>query len=209
VPGLAGGGTGTACPLRLTSTTIFLLSPANLSGKRGQMLLDPEARSALARKLATQGAPLAEAFSFVSGLYFRGKVAYAAAYGRAPAGVPSAYVMAAGGGLLGLEQVITAARIRAWRDVSVSEHNPHFTAPLLRQCSALVDQHEADARFVLLGSIASNKYVTPLLEVFADRLLFPASFAGKGDMSRGSLMLRSVREQRELEYVRVASTRRR
>ena len=64
-------------------------------------------------------------------------------------------------------------------------------------------------RVVLLGSIATSKYVEPLLEVFGDRLLFPAEFVGRGDMSRGGLMLRSARAGAELTYVPVAGATRR
>lgn len=168
--------------------------------------MNPAATFALAHALREQGAPLGEVFSFVSGLYFRGKLAYAQAFGRAPPGLHGAYVMTAGGGLSVPEELVTIARLRDWQNVSVSEKNPHFTAPLLRKASELVDAHDGEARFVLLGSVASKKYVAPLLEVFGDRLLFPALFAGLGDMSRGALMLRAVEEQRELEYVPVSST---
>ena len=186
-------------------STIFLLSPANLSGKRGQMLLNPEAGFELARTLRSEaGAPLGELFSFVSGLYFRGKASYAKAFGRAPAGLQSALVMTAGGGLCPLEQSITRARLEAWQQVSVSEKNPHFTQPLIRHSSELLDAHADDARFVLLGSVASHKYVVPLLDVFGPRLLYPTSFAGLGDMSRGSLLLRAARDGVELEYAPAA-----
>jgi hypothetical protein len=90
--------------------------------------------------------------------------------------------------------------------VPISENNPHFTAPLLRHASLLLDRHDAATRFVLLGSVASNKYVAPLLEVFSERLLFPADFAGMGDMSRGALMLRAARDGQELDYAPVAGT---
>lgn len=198
---------GSSCAAKMTavSATIFLLSPAKLSGKRGQMLLNPDGKSRLAQRLRSEGATVGEVFSFVSGLYFRGKVAYAKAFGCAPATVPSGYVITAGGGLLELDELVDAERLKGWRDVSISENNPHFTAPLLRHASQLLDRHDDDARFVLLGSVASNKYVTPLSDIFAERLLFPAAFAGLGDMSRGALMLRAVREQRELEYAPLAT----
>ena len=170
------------------------------------MVMNPAATFALARALREQGAPLGEVFSFVSGLYFRGKLTYAQAFGHAPPGFPSAYVMTAGGGLYAPQEPVTLARLADWQRVSVSEKNPHFTAPLVRQASELRDAHDSEARFVLLGSVASNKYVAPLLDVFGDSLLFPALFAGLGDMSRGALMLRAVEEQRELEYAPVAST---
>lgn len=194
----------------MATATIFLLSPANLSGKRGKMVMSSEASFALARKLqSAEGAPLGEVFSFVSGLYFRGKVSYARAFGRAEEGTASALIITAGGGLYGLDDNVTLIRLRDWQRVSVNEHNPHFTAPLVRETCTLVDAHDDDARFVLLGSIASNKYVVPLLEVLGERLLFPRRFAGLGDMSRGALMLQAAREGRELDYVPVKDAQRR
>jgi hypothetical protein len=174
---------------------VFLLSPANLSGKRGQLLLGGGGSAPLAEQLrSSEGAALGEVFSFVSSLYFRGKVAYAQAFGSA------ALVMTAGGGLCALDERLTLPRLQAWSEVSIRHDNPHFTAPLVRQATALLEGSTDGARFVLLGSVASPKYTVPLLEVFGRRLLFPVGFAGLGDMSRGSLLLKAVRDSRELEY---------
>src|SRR6476660_3957431 len=64
---------------------VFLLSPANCGGIRAQMMLSPNARFELAQQLqSVVGAPLGEVFSFVSGLYFRGKLAYARRFARPP-----------------------------------------------------------------------------------------------------------------------------
>ena len=180
---------------------MFLLSPANLSGKRGQMVLNPKSDFELARQLGSSaGAPLGAVFSFVSGLYFRGKVAYSERFGSAAAGLPSALVNSAGGGLCGLDEPVSPARLREWASVSVDARNPHFTAPLQRHAAALFDERDPATRFVLLGSVASTKYSLPLLEIFGERLLFPAKFKGLGDMSRGSLMLRAARDGQELQY---------
>ena len=54
---------------------------------------------------------------------------------------------------------------------------------------------------VLLGSVASPKYVTVLTNIFGPRLLFPIDFVGRGDMSRGGLLLRHARDGVELPYV--------
>jgi hypothetical protein len=187
-------------------STVMLLSPAQLKGQRGRLLFRPEADFPLARQIrSVEGAPLSEVFSFVSGLYFRGKVAYANGFARCRTGLPAAWVISAGGGLCRLDERVDIHRLRAWAGVSIHEDNPHFTAPLYRHACELAAQHDEGTRFVLLGSIASKKYVMPLLEVFADRLLYPADFAGRGDMSRGSLMLRAVQEGRELAYEPVAS----
>jgi hypothetical protein len=181
--------------------TVMLLSPARLDGKRAEILVNPEAGFALAKELRSPlGAPLGSVFSFLSGLYFRGKAAYAREFGRAPAGLSGAFVITAGGGLCSLDERVTLERLRGWAKVSVHEDNPHFTAPLQRHASELLDAHGEASRFVLLGSVATNKYVRPLLDVFAERLLFPTEFSGLGDMSRGALLLRAVREKRELSY---------
>ena len=192
----------------LAESTVMLLSPAKLSGKRGRLLFNPQAEFPLAKRLRSQeGAALAEVFSFVSGLYFRGKANYAAEFARAPAGLPAALVISAGGGLCLLDERVTLERLRGWAEVAIHEDNPHFTAPLFRHASALLEAHDATTRFVLLGSVATHKYVAPLLEIFGERLLFPRDFAGRGDMSRGSLLLRAVREKRELDYAPVSEAK--
>src|SRR4051812_41724201 len=141
--------------------TIFLLSPANLNGKRGKMLLNPEARFELAKALrGPEGAPLGDVYSFVSGLYFRGKARYAARFAGRDV-PPGAWVITPGGGLCTLAEPVTASRLQGWQQVLVSERNPHFTAPLTRHLCVLADQAGADTRFVLLGSVASKKYVLP------------------------------------------------
>src|SRR5260221_1049567 len=183
------------------SSTVLLLSPARLSGRRGQMILTPSAQFELERQLrSAHGAELGDVFSFVSGLYFRGKMTYARAFGHTDNGLPSALVMTAGGGICPLAERITLERLRGWAAVAIHEHNPHFTAPLFRQTSALLQAHDAATRFILLGSVASHKYVDPLLEIFGERLLFPADFLGRGDMSRGSLLLEAARAERALAY---------
>src|SRR5215203_2835314 len=57
---------------------VFLLSPARLDGARARMLFHPVTMFPVARALrSTEGAPIGDVFSFLSGLYFRGKLAYA------------------------------------------------------------------------------------------------------------------------------------
>jgi hypothetical protein len=186
----------------------MLLSPANLSGRRGQMILNPSADFEVARTLrSSEGAALGDVFSFVSGLYFRGKREYARAFASPPTGAAGSFVMTAGGGLCELDERVNVERLRRWARVSIHEQNPQFTAPLLRHASELLEASHEATRFVLLGSVATNKYVAPLLEVFGERLLYPRDFKGRGDMSRGSLMLAAAREQRELEYQPVALAR--
>jgi len=190
--------------------TIFLLSPANIGGVRGKLVLEPRASFPLARALHSgPGAALGEVFSFVSGLYFRGKAAYASAFARPPAGAEGALVISAGEGLVPLHEVVTPSRLRGWADVDIDEDNDAFTGPLVRDAAAWELAYGATARFVLLGSVASDKYVRPLTRVLGDHLLFPTDFIGRGDMSRGALMLRAARDGRELTYQTVEGALRR
>jgi hypothetical protein len=53
--------------------------------------------------------------------------------------------------------------------------------------------------------VATGKYVEPLLEALGRRLVFPQDFVGRGDMSRGALMLRSAAAGRELTYTAVSA----
>jgi len=175
--------------------TVFLLSPASCAGRRAQMLLRSQT-SPLTARLANGGAPLGEVFSFMSSLYFRGKLAYANTFGRA-------YVIAPGRGLLPADLLIRVEDLRTMATVSVDEAEPAFRDPLVRDATALHRGLAADDQVVLLGSVATDKYVGPLLDVFGDRLLFPPTFAGRGDMSRGGLLLRCASAGTPLECVPV------
>ena len=174
---------------------VFLLSPASCSGTRAQMLLNSKT-SPLTTRLANGGAPLGEVFTFMSSLYFRGKLAYAQRFGQA-------LVIAPGRGLLPADMLIRIADLRAMADVPVDEEIAAYKEPLLRDARAVAQSIGPSGIAVLLGSVATEKYCGPLLEVFGDRLLFPATFAGRGDMSRGGLMLRCARSGTPLEYVPV------
>ena len=188
---------------------MFLISPVRLSGRRGALLVEPQSSFDVAERLRSPGGiSVEDVFSFVSGLYFRGKATYAKTFGRAPAGRENALVITAGGGLRALHASVSLEDIRRWRQASIHEDNPHFAVPLLRHAASLLDEHDGEARFVLLGSVAANKYTTPLLEVFGTRLLYPREFLGRGDMSRGSLLLRAARDVRELEYEPVSEAKR-
>jgi hypothetical protein len=179
---------------------IFLLSPANCGGPRAQMLLRPEARFDLATRLRTKGVSLGEAFAFISGLYFRGKLAYAEAFAAPPAGVPGSFVITSGYGLAPPDTVITSSDLRRIASIGIDPAEARYREPLEKACRALDEMAGADCEFVLLGSVATVKYLEPMFGIFGNRLLFPEEFAGRGDMSRGGLMLRSVRAGVPLHY---------
>jgi len=182
---------------------VFLLSPANSSGERMQILLRPAAQFDLAQRLRAGQATLGEAFEFTSGLYFRGKLLYARTFARPPEGVPGVLVIAPGAGLVPAEAPVDAAQLVRLGKVPVDAADHRFRVPLEDAARLVVGALPPQAEIVLLGSIASAKYVDPLLGIFGERLLFPPCFVGRGDMSRGGLLLRSARAGTELEYAKV------
>jgi hypothetical protein len=147
-------------------------------------------------------------YSFVSGLYFRGKKAYAEAFGRAPAGLSAGLVISPSEGLRFLYEPVTVERLRRWAHVSIDAGNRAFTEPLVEHAAALDRAFGTNARFVLLGSVATDKYVEPLGKVLGERLLFPPEFIGRGDMSRGSLLLQAARAGQELAYAPILGSER-
>jgi hypothetical protein len=163
-------------------------------------LLSPRAEFELARRLSDNGAPLGEVFSFLSGLYFRGKLAYARAFGRANGDVPRALVITTDRGLVPDDTIVTRDDLLAFACIDIAAGDDRYTVPRRRDIEKLSEALGEDGRVVLLGSIATGKYVDFLLESFGTRLVFPSDFVGRGDMSRGGLLLRCVKEERELAY---------
>lgn len=181
---------------------IFLLSPGSLAGRRAQRLFDPDADLALARSLrGPEGSSLGDVFSFTSSLYFRGKRTYALAFRAPPEGLAPAYVITTTRGLLPLEIRVRLEALRELAEGTVDLQVPAYREPLVRTAAALSARAGKACQAVLLGSIASDKYLQPLLESWGRRLYIPAAFIGRGDMSRGGLMLRCVEGGTELEYV--------
>jgi hypothetical protein len=189
---------------------VFLLSPANCGGVRAGMVMSPTAQFSLARQMREpEGARLGEVFSFVSGLYFRGKLAYAQRFAQPPD--PADPVVAGGvlvitpnAGLRASDTRIGPEQFASFATAAVDAANPSYRKPLERGARALLDAIGPDCEVVLLGSIASGKYVEVLQPIFGDRLVFPPTFVGRGDMSRGGLMLRCVTAGVELEYAPIA-----
>ena len=194
---------------KLDLPLVVLLSPARIGGPRSNVLLRPEADFDLAVRLRERKANIGEAYSFISGLYFRGKLAYAETFAAPPEGVTPALIIVPGQGLLPPGEIIDAEQLRSIGEVAVEEDNQAFIAPLLRAAASL-DQHAGPAcQYLLLGSIATAKYAEPLLSIFGERLLFPIEFVGRGDMSRGGLMLRCAHSGEELSYVALSGAIRR
>jgi hypothetical protein len=182
---------------------IFLLSPANASGVRAKMLFRPDAEFDLAGRLRHPGAPLGEVYSFISGLYFRGKLAYAERFANPSAGVAGVHIITAGAGLMAPDFRVTLGELERISATAVDHRNHEYRRHLDRDAYQLKTLLEADTDVVLLGSIATPKYIEPLLEVFGERLVFPSEFVGRGDMSRGGLLLRCCSTGIPLVYVPV------
>ena len=183
------------------SPRVFLLSPASCGGERAQLVFNERARFDLAVRLRSpEGAALGDVFSFLSGLYFRGKLTYARAFAAPPPGAPGVLVITPNEGLLPADTPVTIDRLRRFARVPIDLSEPRYRRPLKRHARALSETIGAGTEVVLLGSIATGKYVDILAAAFGERLRFPGDFVGRGDMSRGGLLLRSAREGRELDY---------
>jgi hypothetical protein len=184
---------------------VFLLSPAYAGGKRARMVMSERAQFDLARRLRSdRGATIAEVFTFLSGLYFRGKIAYANVFARPFARSSGVFVITPTRGLVEAQSRINLAGLLEFAEVDIDENDPRYREPLERDVKALARKLSELSDVILLGSIATGKYVDVLLEHFQERLRFPADFVGRGDMSRGGLMLRCAAEGQELEYRSVA-----
>ncbi|MEP6821297.1 MAG: hypothetical protein ABI946_03000 [Chthoniobacterales bacterium] len=183
---------------------VFLLSPAFAGGQRARLLMNESAQFDLACRLRSDNPPtLGEVFAFLSGLYFRGKLAYAQAFTSPRARYTGILVITPTRGLLSADLPITTADLRAFAEVDIAADDPRYRKPLERDLRKLVRQLGAGGSAILLGSIATGKYADVLLRHLGSRLLFPGDFVGRGDMSRGGLLLRSAADEIELDYIPV------
>ena len=173
--------------------TVFLLSPAFCGGRRASILLNPKSQAATTRELRAGRLSLGGAFAFMSGLYFRGKLTYARRFGEALVITPTR-------GLQDPDRKFTLALLQEFAVGDVSLDNPEYRAALERDVIALAARLGRHTAVVLLGSVASGKYVDVLLPILGERLRYPVAFVGRGDMSRGGLLLRSAASGDELEY---------
>ena len=172
------------------------------------MIFHPRSRFDIAEQIRTpEGAPIGDVFRFLSGLYFRGKIAYAQKFARPPSGHAwigsGALVITQNRGIVPAETRICLEHLEAFSATDIHHDEKGFTKPLARDAQLLLDALGEQGQIVLLGSIASAKYVDVLVKVLGERLLFPSAFVGRGDMSRGGLLLRQVDAGQELDYVPV------
>lgn len=198
------------------TTRLFLLSPATLNGLRAKQLTSPRAMFAAAQRYRTEeGVEIGDAFAFMSALYFRGKIAYARQFAvPSPViGGDGTFIITSGYGLVPPDWRITEERMKRMRRIDIDVDARSYVKPLREHAQLIahaLDQEGDDAsEVVLLGSVATGKYVDVLWPILGKRLRFPAAFAGLGDMARGGLMLRAARAGKELEYTTLDANRKR
>lgn len=182
---------------------IFLLSAASSSGKRASLLFNPDADFTLAQRVRSEsGAPLGEVFSFLSGLYFRGKLTYARAFENPPSeAIPGIHIITPSDGLCSPELMVTLDDLQAFAEVPIDVDESRYRVPLERDATALANGISPTCEVVLLGSVATGKYVDVLLPILRDRLVFPEEFLGHGDMARGGMLLKRAATGVELTYI--------
>jgi hypothetical protein len=179
---------------------VFLLSPARATGRRAAQLLEPKSPHALVTRLRNGSLTLGEAFTFMSSLYFRAKLAYA----RRFASAECIHVITPTEGLQSPDRLVTTGLLREFASLDIANDDRRYRRPLDRDLRRLALETAAETQVVLLGSIATSKYVEPLSAILGTRVHFPAAFVGRGDMSRGALLLRSIEARAELDYLALA-----
>jgi hypothetical protein len=122
--------------------------------------------------------------------------------------LPGVWVITPSAGLLPVDTVVTRVTLERFARVDIDPRVRSYRQPLTRDARRLAEAAGPEAEFILLGSVASGKYIEPLAGILRP-LRFPPAFVGRGDMSRGGLMLRQVREERELPYGDAAESPRR
>ncbi len=169
------------------------------------MIMSERAQFELARRLRSENRPtLGEVFTFLSGLYFRGKLAYANVFARPALRMSGVLVITPNRGLIPAASPIGMEDLRNFGTVDINRDDARYRKPLERDVKKLAKKLTADCEVILLGSVATGKYIDILLAHLGNRLRFPADFVGRGDMSRGGLLLRSAVDHNELPYISVA-----
>jgi len=185
---------------------IFLLSPASCAGKRAALLFNDRAEFDIARRVREEpGAPLGEVFSFLSGLYFRGKLTYAREFQNPPPRrAPGIQIITPTDGLYSPGTLVTLKDLERFASVPIDAEESRYRYPLERDAGKIAERIGQKCQVVLLGSVATGKYVDVLLPIFGERLVFPKEFLGHGDMARGAMLLQGAAAGAELTYLPVS-----
>jgi hypothetical protein len=189
---------------------IFLLSPASCGGKRAALLFNPRAEFTIAQRVRSdEGAPLSEVFSFLSGLYFRGKLNYARAFENPPPRRTSGvHIITPTDGLCSPGLMVTLEDLERFAKVPIDAEETRYRYPVERDACGLAERIGPKCEVVLLGSVATGKYIDVLQPIFGDSLVFPSEFLGHGDMARGGMLLKRAESGIELTYIPVSNSAR-
>ena len=158
---------------------VFLLSPANCNGLRARWVLRRNSQSDLARRLRSGGAPLGEVFSFLSALYFRGKLAYALRFAAPPADCPGVWLITPTAGLVTHDTIVRSSSLRGYSRGRVHLKNKSYCAALRRSAKRLAAR-TGDCDVVLLGSLATGKYLDILRPISAADCASPRNSSDSG-----------------------------
>ena len=190
----------------MSQRQIFLLSPASCAGKRAALLFNDKAEFDIARRVREQpGAPLGDVFSVLSGLYFRGKLTYAREFENPPPRrTPGIQVITSTDGLYSPGSLVTLKDLERFATVPIDAGESLYRAPLERDAGKIAERIGPRCLVVLLGSVATGKYVDVLHPIFGERLVFPKEFLGCGDMARGGMLLKRAASGQELTYIPVS-----
>ncbi len=189
---------------------IFLLSPASCGVKRAALLFNLQADFTIAQRVrSAEGAPLGEVFSFLSGLYFRGKLNYARAFENPPPRRASGvHIITPTDGLCSPGVMVTLRDLERFATVPIEAEESRYRLPLESDARRLATKIGPRCDVVLLGSVATGKYVDVLEPIFGERLVFPREFVGHGDMARGGMLLQRAASGVELAYIPVSNPKR-
>ncbi|HEV7596521.1 MAG TPA: hypothetical protein VGO33_16115 [Gemmatimonadaceae bacterium] len=190
----------------MSQRRIFLLSPASCGGKRAALLFNEKAEFDIATRVREQpGVPLGDVFSFLSGLYFRGKLTYAREFENPPPRrAPGIQVITPTDGLYSPGSLVTLKDLERFATIPIDPDDSRYRSPLERDAGEIADRIGPMCQVVLLGSVATGKYADVLLPIFGDRLVFPQEFLGRGDMARGAMLLKRAAAGTELTYIPVS-----
>jgi len=204
-PRLSRNGEKIAEPPLVDQRRIFLLSPASCAGKRAALLFNDKAEFDIARRVReAPGAPLGEVFSFLSGLYFRGKLTYAREFQNPPPHrAPGIQVITPTDGLCSPGALVTLKDLERFATVPIDADESRYRSPLERDAGEIARRIGPKCQVVLLGSVATGKYIDVLAPIFGNRLVFPQEFLGHGDMARGAMLLQRAASGIELTYLPV------
>jgi hypothetical protein len=171
---------------------LFVIVPADWSGRRAQVLRRPEADFALARAVRRGEALLGDVCSYL-GVSFRGQLAYATRFGTA-----GPLVITPGDGLQSPRRKVGIAELARW--ATIDPGTAGSVERLKADAERLAATRPRAATLVLLESPATSSCIGILEPIFGAALLVPRVMRGRGG-SPGAHLLRAAEQGAELDYV--------